>query len=186
MLRDQGGEPWHDMHVMVKGPIVWDLIYHFNQRWVYSIWIDIKQVKKIVRAETIDSYLSSSPSPSPSSSLSIPSFTNYHNEGNVEITALCTWKQLDEKNSGHEGSNTILAWYNTMFRKAKHSIYIEDQFLFQDKEITKLLFNRLREEKDLKVITVGRIIMLNLQTLFVITKKYKVCLLVVDIILSRC
>ena len=155
MLRDQGGEPWHDMHVMVKGPIVWDLIYHFNQRWVYSIWKDIKQVKKIVRAETIDSYLSSSPLPSPSSSLSIPSFTNYHNEGNVEITALRTWKQLDEKNSGHEGGNTILAWYNIMFRKAKHSIYIEDQFLFQDKEITKLLFNRLREEKDLKVITVG-------------------------------
>jgi phosphatidylserine/phosphatidylglycerophosphate/cardiolipin synthase-like enzyme len=45
-LRDPGGEPWHDIHTMVKGPIVWDLIYHFNQRWVYSIWKDIRQVKQ--------------------------------------------------------------------------------------------------------------------------------------------
>jgi len=24
-LRDHGGEPWHDIHPMVKGRIVWDL-----------------------------------------------------------------------------------------------------------------------------------------------------------------
>jgi phosphatidylserine/phosphatidylglycerophosphate/cardiolipin synthase-like enzyme len=29
-LRDAGEEPWHDIHAMVEGPIVWDLIYHFN------------------------------------------------------------------------------------------------------------------------------------------------------------
>ena len=33
--RDQDSEPWHDLHAMIKGPIVWDLAYHFNQRWAY-------------------------------------------------------------------------------------------------------------------------------------------------------
>lgn len=42
-----------------------------------------------------------------------------------------------------------------MFKKARHSIYIEDQFLFQDKAITRILINRLREERNLKIITLG-------------------------------
>jgi phosphatidylserine/phosphatidylglycerophosphate/cardiolipin synthase-like enzyme len=159
-LRDPGGDPWHDVQVMVKGPILWDLIYHFNQRWVYSIWKDIRQVKKIVKASSVGSYLSSTSS---SFILSPDLFTD---KGDVEITALRTWKQLSEENNNDvydnkniyyssEGSNSIQSWYDAMFRKAKHSIYIEDQFLFQDKAITRILVNRLREEKNLKMITVG-------------------------------
>ncbi|MBV9176292.1 MAG: hypothetical protein JO327_10135 [Nitrososphaeraceae archaeon] len=159
-LRDSGGDPWHDVQVMVKGPILWDLIYHFNQRWVYSIWKDIRQVKKIVKASSIGSYLSSI------SSSFILSPDLFADKGDVEITALRTWKQLSEENNndaydnknihyGSEGSNSIQSWYDAMFRKAKHSIYIEDQFLFQDKAITRILVNRLREEKNLKMITVG-------------------------------
>jgi phosphatidylserine/phosphatidylglycerophosphate/cardiolipin synthase-like enzyme len=37
--------PWHDVHAMVKGPVVWDLIYHFHQRWVYSQTKDVRQVR---------------------------------------------------------------------------------------------------------------------------------------------
>jgi phosphatidylserine/phosphatidylglycerophosphate/cardiolipin synthase-like enzyme len=151
-LRDPGGEPWHDVQAMVKGPILWDLIYHFNQRWVYSIWKDIQQVKKIVKASSIGSYLSSTSPSSLSATLSIS------DQGDVDITALRTWKQLSEKNNESidgDSSNSIQAWYDTMFRKAKHSIYIEDQFLFQDKAITRILVNRLREERNLKIITLG-------------------------------
>lgn len=159
-LRDPGGDPWHDVQVMVKGPILWDLIYHFNQRWVYSIWKDIRQVKKIVKAGSVGSYLSSI------SSSFILSPDLFADKGDVEITALRTWKQLSEENNNDvydnkntyyssEGSNSIQSWYDAMFRKAKHSIYIEDQFLFQDKAITRILVNRLREEKNLKMITVG-------------------------------
>jgi phosphatidylserine/phosphatidylglycerophosphate/cardiolipin synthase-like enzyme len=42
-----------------------------------------------------------------------------------------------------------------MLRKAKHAIYLEDQFPFQDKIITRILIKRLREEPALKVITIG-------------------------------
>jgi phosphatidylserine/phosphatidylglycerophosphate/cardiolipin synthase-like enzyme len=149
-LRDIGGDPWHDVHAMVKGPIVWDLIYHFNQRWVYSIWKDIRQVKKIVNANSIGSYLSSSFPYSQTAALSST------NDGDVEITALRTWKRMDEKNDSNiDDSNTIHSWYDSMFKRAKDSIYIEDQFPFQDKAITQVLVNRLREEEDLKVIIVG-------------------------------
>jgi phosphatidylserine/phosphatidylglycerophosphate/cardiolipin synthase-like enzyme len=155
-LRDPSGEPWHDIHAMVKGPIVWDLIYHFNQRWVYSIWEDIKQMKKIVKPSSIGSYLMST---------SPPAVLSFTGDGDTEITALRTWKQLSEtKNDTNEyldydnniqSSDSVCAWYDTMFSKAKDSIYIEDQFLFQDKAITKILVNRLKNESNLKIITVG-------------------------------
>lgn len=89
--------------------------------------------------------------------------------GDTEITALRTWKQLNEKrsknsnNSGYDldyivrDNTSIRAWYESMFRKAKDSIYIEDQFIFQDRAITQVLVNQLRKERDLKVITLGPI-----------------------------
>jgi phosphatidylserine/phosphatidylglycerophosphate/cardiolipin synthase-like enzyme len=49
----------------------------------------------------------------------------------------------------------VCEWYDTMFSKAKDSIYIEDQFLFQDKAITQILVDRLKNERNLKIITVG-------------------------------
>jgi phosphatidylserine/phosphatidylglycerophosphate/cardiolipin synthase-like enzyme len=158
-LRDQDGEPWHDVNAMIKGPIIWDLIFHFNQRWIYSLTKDIKQVKK-AKINSSGSFLSSSLS----SSAALAPFTNRDNEGNIEISALRTWKQLkgnigdkddNEDDGDSSSSSSVRAWYDTMFRKAKHSIYIEDQFLFQDKIITQILVKRLEEEQDLKVITVG-------------------------------
>ena len=53
------------------------------------------------------------------------------------------------------GSDSVCAWYDTMFSKAKDSIYIEDQFLFQDKAITQIRVNWLKNERNLKIITVG-------------------------------
>src|SRR5206468_8940547 len=66
---------------------------------------------------------------------------------------LRTWKQFDENGSG--GIYSIREWYDTMFRNAKHNIYLEDQFPFQDKIITQSLIKRLKEQRSLKVITVG-------------------------------
>jgi phosphatidylserine/phosphatidylglycerophosphate/cardiolipin synthase-like enzyme len=39
-FRDKESEPWHDAHCMVKGPVVWDLLYHFNERWAYDEFKD--------------------------------------------------------------------------------------------------------------------------------------------------
>ena len=113
-------------------------------------------MKRIVKPASIGHYLMSTFPPA------VLSFTG---DGDTEITALRTWKQLskNKNNDDHDldydssiqGSDSVCAWYDTMFSKAKDSIYIEDQFLFQDKAITRILVNRLKSERNLKIITVG-------------------------------
>ncbi len=125
-LRDADSEPWHDVHAMVTGPVVWDLVYHFHQRWRYSQSRNVKKVRNLrIRSN----------------------YPVRGNQGNVQAVALRTWNELDR----HGG---IQAWYAAMFRKAKNSIYIENQFPFQNSFATTLLEKRLKEERQLKVIIV--------------------------------
>ena len=126
--RDQDSEPWHDLHAMIKGPIVWDLAYHFNQRWAYH------EVKDEKRIRVMD--------------LKPANFPHQVTDGGTRIVALLTWEGTD-KDGG------ILAWYTNTIRKAKATIYIENQFRFQNEFITKILCKRLQEQKNLKVIVVA-------------------------------
>ncbi|HEU4605134.1 MAG TPA: phosphatidylserine/phosphatidylglycerophosphate/cardiolipin synthase family protein [Nitrososphaera sp.] len=126
-LRDANSEPWHDVHVMVSGPVVWDLIYHFHQRWAYSESRSASQARRIrIRSN----------------------YTRRGSHGSVQAVALRTWHELDRQGG-------IQAWYAEMFRKAKKSIYIENQFPFQNSFATKLLEKRLQEERGLKAIIVS-------------------------------
>jgi len=124
--RDQYSEPWHDLHAKVQGPIVWDLAYHFNQRWAYY---EVKDEKKI-RAMNLK----------PARFIS--------EKGDTKIVALRTWE-------GNDKDGGILAWYANTIRKAKAIIYIENQFPFQNEFITRILCKRLKEQKGLRVIIVG-------------------------------
>jgi phosphatidylserine/phosphatidylglycerophosphate/cardiolipin synthase-like enzyme len=124
--RDQYSEPWHDLHAKVQGPIVWDLAYHFNQRWAYH---EVKDEKKI-RAMNLK----------PARFIS--------EKGDTKIVALRTWE-------GNDKDGGILAWYANTIRKAKAIIYIENQFPFQNEFITRILCKRLKEQKGLRVIIVG-------------------------------
>ena len=110
--RDLGSEPWHDIHTMVEGHTVWDLIYHFNQRWLYSIWKDIRQVKKIVKPSSICSYVFST---SPSSALLFDKcieIMNSHGTRNkmidIEIRNNCTGnKDTTDEFHNHKVSCSI-------------------------------------------------------------------------------
>ena len=133
-LRDLNAEPWHDAHAMVQGPVVTDLTYHFMQRWTYSITKDINLTKR-VKIE--------------------PSFENQNSIGDTEVVALRTWKQLSNDGGNDNDGNSISSWYTAMFRKAKYSIYVENQFSFQSEFITQLLVQRLEEEQNLKVMVVS-------------------------------
>lgn len=124
-LRDHDSEPWHDVHVVVRGPVVSDLAYHFFQRWHYGEAKDSASVRNIEF-------------PQPRSSAA----------GSIPITALRTWKEFD-------GTGGIRAWYAQMFKDAKFGIYIENQFPFQDAWITNLLARQLQANKRLKVIILG-------------------------------
>jgi phosphatidylserine/phosphatidylglycerophosphate/cardiolipin synthase-like enzyme len=123
-LRDPGSEPWHDIHAMVKGPVVWDLACHFWQRWFYAETKDTEKAQQLVAIAAAEE------------------------AGDTPVTALRTWKQMDR-------SGGIGAWYAEIFRKAEKGIYIENQFPFQAKALTRLLVKRLKEARDLQVVVVG-------------------------------
>ncbi|MGI0019325.1 MAG: phospholipase D-like domain-containing protein [Nitrososphaera sp.] len=124
-LRDANAEPWHDVHAMVRGPVVRDLAYHFWQRWSYADTRDRRAAMAAVK---------------------LPA--GRERAGTVPVVALRTWKEMDRNGS-------IKAWYGEMFQKAKVGIYIENQFPFQSRSLTKLLAKRLTEEPGLKVVIVG-------------------------------
>jgi phosphatidylserine/phosphatidylglycerophosphate/cardiolipin synthase-like enzyme len=113
---------------MIKGPIVWDLAYYFNQRWAYH------EVKDENRIRAMD--------------LKPANFPHGKDDGDTKAVALRTWEGIDRDGG-------ILAWYSNTIRKAKASIYIENQFPFQNEFITRILCKRLQEQKNLKVIIVG-------------------------------
>jgi phosphatidylserine/phosphatidylglycerophosphate/cardiolipin synthase-like enzyme len=125
-LRDSNSEPWHDIGVVVRGPVVADLEYHFHQRWHYANAKDAAETRK-----------------ASSSIVYRPAVA-----GEVPIVALRTWK-------GFERTGGIRAWYANMFKNAKFSIYIENQFPFQDNSITNILVRRLEADKALKVIIIS-------------------------------
>ena len=74
-LRDPGSEPWHDVHVAVRGPVVADLERHFRQRWIYAETKDTGQARAVRMA------------------------TRGTPEGTIAATALRTWKEVD-RNGG--------------------------------------------------------------------------------------
>lgn len=129
-LRDYRAEPWHDVHMMARGPVVWDMAYHFRQRWHFAQTRD-KAATRRLRLQTSSFMAAAEP-----------------RVGRIPAVALRTWKEM-ERNGG------IKAWYAEMFRKAERSIYIENQFPFQSKTLTRLLARRLQEQRALKVVIVG-------------------------------
>ncbi len=76
-----------------------------------------------------------------------PAISNRSTTGRIRTVALRTWEGMDRDGG-------ILAWYSNIIRKARDSIYIENQFPFQN-EFIRILCKRLQEQKNLRVIVVG-------------------------------
>ncbi|MEW5840179.1 phospholipase D-like domain-containing protein [Nitrososphaera sp.] len=124
-LRDAGAEPWHDVNAMVRGPVVWDMLLHFRQRWLFAEHRDRRRARAAAPPPPVQ-----------------------EEPGSVPAVALRTWKEMDR-------SGGIRAWYAEMFRRAERGIYIENQFPFQSKTMTDLLVRRLKEKPELRVVIVG-------------------------------
>jgi hypothetical protein len=65
-------------------------------------------------------------------------------EGDNKIVALRTWEGID-KDGG------ILAWYTNTIRKARSTIYVENQFPFQNEFITRIVCKRLQEPSEVNI-----------------------------------
>ncbi|KAK6941658.1 Phospholipase D/Transphosphatidylase, partial [Dillenia turbinata] len=121
-------EPWHDIHSRLEGPIAWDVLFNFEQRWM-------KQGKKDLLLNLKDfSDVIVPPSP--------VTFPENHETWNVQLfrsidggAALAFPKEPEETAkcgliSGRDSiiERSIQDAYVQAIRRAKNFIYIENQY----------------------------------------------------------
>ncbi|XP_043694782.1 phospholipase D alpha 1-like [Telopea speciosissima] len=121
-------EPWHDIHCRLEGPIAWDVLYTFEQRWWKqggkNLLVQIRDFQDIV------------PSSSPVKFLEDNETWNVQLFRSIDGGAAFGFPQTPEDATRAglvSGKNNIIdrsiqdAYINAI-RRAKHSIYIENQY----------------------------------------------------------
>jgi phosphatidylserine/phosphatidylglycerophosphate/cardiolipin synthase-like enzyme len=134
---------WHDVHAKVVGPVAYDLALNFSRRYEkadtnYSIQFPPKEDLK----NEIEQYKNKF--------ASLSSEEGY-SRGKV-------WAQILRSYSPDEDYG-IWDAYRNLFSKAKKSIYIENQYAFEDGEVLKVLIdnieNKKKSNKEFRVIVVA-------------------------------
>jgi len=134
---------WHDVHAKVVGPVAYDLALNFGRRYEkadtnYSIQFP----PKVDLKNEIEQYRNKC--------ASLSSEEGYSREK--------VWAQIVRSYSPDEDYG-IWDAYRNLFSKAKKSIYIENQYPFEDGEVLKILIdnieNKKKSKKDFRVIVVA-------------------------------
>ncbi|KAK6274104.1 hypothetical protein POUND7_011187 [Theobroma cacao] len=123
-------EPWHDIHCKLEGPIAWDVLYNFEQRWLrqarwkkHLLFPLDKLEQMIVRPNQIVHS-------DPSETWSVQLFRSIDNGAVVGFPekpeAASKFGLLSGKNNIIERS--IQDAYINAIRRAKNFIYIENQY----------------------------------------------------------
>ena len=141
---EQGSQVlWHDVHAKVVGPVAYDLALNFSRRYEkadtnYSIQFPPKEDLK----NEIEHYKNK--------------FTSLSLEGGYSREKV--WAQILRSYSPDEDYG-IWDAYRNLFSKAKKSIYIENQYPFEDGEVLKVLIdnieNKKKDNKEFRVIIVA-------------------------------
>ncbi|KAF9590320.1 hypothetical protein IFM89_033738, partial [Coptis chinensis] len=122
-------EPWHDIHCKLEGPIAWDVLYSFEQRWLkqgsgQNLLIRVKDLSNIFTPPTSDT------------------FADDHEKWNVQLFrsidggAAFGFPETPEEAaraglvSGKDNiiDRSIQDSYVHAIRRAKNFIYIENQY----------------------------------------------------------
>ncbi|XVE71452.1 hypothetical protein DITRI_Ditri10aG0151700 [Diplodiscus trichospermus] len=121
-------EPWHDMHCRLEGPVAWDVLFNFEQRWrkqgVEGLLVPLKELDDI--------FIPPSPITSP----------EHHETWNVQLFRSIDGGAAfgfpenpeDAARSGlvsgkdHVVDRSIQDSYINAIRRAKNFIYIENQY----------------------------------------------------------
>ncbi|KAM3246514.1 Phospholipase D alpha 1 [Capsicum annuum] len=121
-------EPWHDIHSRVEGPIAWDVLFNFEQRWRKQGGKDI-----LVKLRELDNVIIP---PSPVMYPDDPESWNVQLFRSIDGGAVFGFPDNPEESvrSGLvSGKNNIVDRsiqdaYITAIRRAKNFIYIENQY----------------------------------------------------------
>ncbi|WOG87783.1 hypothetical protein DCAR_0207014 [Daucus carota subsp. sativus] len=155
-------EPWHDIHCRLEGPVAWDVLYNFEQRWK-------KQVgnKFLFPLPELDKFIIR---PSPVTTSQDPDTWNVQLFRSIDGGAAFGFPQKPEEASalglvsGKENviDRSIQDAYINAIRRAKNFIYIENQYFvgssfgwesndIKDEDIAAL--NLIPKELSLKIVS---------------------------------
>lgn len=127
---NKGGprEPWHDIHCRLEGPVAWDVLYNFEQRWIKQdgdkLIIPLNNLHKIIAY------------PEPATSADDPETWNVQLFRSIDDGAASGFPEnpKDAANLGLVGGKNVIIdrsiqdAYIHAIRRAKNFIYIENQY----------------------------------------------------------
>ncbi|TVU37811.1 hypothetical protein EJB05_11148, partial [Eragrostis curvula] len=124
-------EPWHDIHSKIEGPAAWDVLRNFEQRWKKQVDEDL-----LVNLRGMEDMII--PSSQVVVSPNDPETWNVQVFRSIDSSACVGFSQTPEKaaqlglvsSKGHIIDKSIQDAYIHAIRRAKHFIYIENQYFF--------------------------------------------------------
>jgi len=153
---------WHDVHAKVVGPVAYDLALNFIRRYEKA---DTNY--SITESDTFDLSKNKGTMPTKFQFPPKDDLKNEIEQYKNKCASLSSqdgysrekvWAQIVRSYSPDEDYG-IWDAYRNLFSKAKKSIYIENQYPFEDGEVLKVLINnsknKKKSEKDFKVIVVA-------------------------------
>ncbi|KAL3693922.1 hypothetical protein R1sor_007573 [Riccia sorocarpa] len=121
-------EPWHDIHSQVEGPVAWDILYNFEQRWRKQVGEQVERLITIPDQTDIDP-------PSAVTEEEDPETWNVQVFRSIDNGAVDFPDSPDEAAkaglvSGKDNviDRSIQDAYINAIRRAKNYIYIENQY----------------------------------------------------------
>lgn len=121
-------EPWHDIHCKLEGPVAWDVLYNFEQRWTKQVGDKLLISQKQLEAATVRPLPVLQPNDSET--------WNVQLFRSIDDGAVDGFPQEPDKAAASglvSGKNSVIdrsiqdAYINAI-RRAKNFIYIENQY----------------------------------------------------------
>ncbi len=147
-LDKQYGEtpPWHDVMLEIRGPAVCDVLEVFTQRWNDPTPLDHHNPYRAAMQRRADMPRHPQPLPEP--------WDAPPEAGSHQVQVLRTYPcKKPPFPFAPEGERSIAHGYTRAFERARHLIYLEDQY-FWSEHVTRTLAEALRREPGLEVIAV--------------------------------
>ncbi|XP_049373672.1 phospholipase D alpha 1-like isoform X2 [Solanum verrucosum] len=121
-------EPWHDIHCRIEGPAAWDVLYNFEQRWrkqgVRDLLIDLRDIDNIIIPPSPVMY------PDDHDTWNVRVFRSIDGGAAFGFPSAPEEAAKSGLISGKENiiDRSIQDAYINAIRRAKHFIYIENQY----------------------------------------------------------
>ncbi|XP_052210092.1 phospholipase D alpha 1-like [Diospyros lotus] len=121
-------EPWHDIHCQLEGPVAWDVLYNFEQRWHKQVGAGL-----LFKVAEIEGFITL---PSPVTYPEDPETWNVQLFRSIDTGAVSGFPENPEQAaemglvSGKDNiiDRSIQDAYINAIRRAKNFIYIENQY----------------------------------------------------------